>query len=128
MYVSRRCLGFALDDVWPNELVVMTRYGVEDMSMIVMMIDKTSADVVKWIGDSSSAVNITNVPSTPIKTKVTHSESVASIHPSKSAADVTIEEKKTTLKYDLELETTQTALKNAIAMNNASPIAIDQIE
>lgn len=122
LYVSRRCLGLPLDDVWPTDLVVMTRYTVEDISSLVHMIDRASEEITRWAQSSSKGV----APTTPAKTV---SGSITSIHPSKGAAESNIRSGKATLKYSFDSEEAQAALKNA-AMEDAglndnfSPVSI----
>ena len=121
LYVSRRCLGLPLDDVWPTDLVVMTRYSVEDITSLVHMIDRASEEITRWVQSGTNGT----VPTTPAKV----GSSVTSIHPSKSAAESNIRSGKMSLKYSVDSEEAQAALKK-VAMeeagvnDNFSPVSI----
>jgi hypothetical protein len=131
LFVSRRCLGLTLGDVWPSELVVMTRYAVEDLASLVLLIDKASDEITRWVQSNKGempAEHTTPTNTTPTKTSDV-SESATSIHPSKSTADPAVLGKKS-LKYSFDSDEAKSALKNAApvqtgAMNdNLSPISI----
>ena len=120
LYVSRRCLGLPLDDVWVGELVLMTRYTVDDLDLVIRMIDQASGEISQWVESNNQNVPI-GEPVTPIKT----TELKPSIHPTNSTISASACKN---LKYSCDSDEARDALRKVAAEDamseKLSPVSI----
>lgn len=124
LYVSRRCLGFPLDEVWCIELELMTHYSVAELSSVVRLLDQASDEITLWAQSGSVAEITTSEPVTPTKS-FDEPDSITSIHPSKSAADTTSVSVKKNPKFSFDTNEARAAFKNAGAEDSfVSPTSI----
>jgi hypothetical protein len=80
LYVSRRSLGLPTDLIWPDRLIDMTSYSVDDLSVVVRLLDSTSHEISQWLANSRSAAAlatpavVSTVSNTPDKSGIDYSK------------------------------------------------------
>ena len=62
LYVSRRSLGLPIDAIWPDRLIDMTSYAVDDISIVVQLIDCTSQEISQWLIASNRSIAAPSQP------------------------------------------------------------------